>query len=109
VGTTLYGNGSGNCNPYGSGYGTVYSLSNGLSPLVTTVPVRGAVGTQVIILGKTLRGATSVTFNGTPAAFAVVSDTEIKATVPTGATTGTVSVVTPGGTLNSSPQFVVTH
>ena len=29
-------------------------------------------------------------------------------TVPAGATTGTVSVVTPTGTLNSNPQFVVT-
>jgi hypothetical protein len=30
------------------------------------------------------------------------------ATVPTGATTGTVSVVTPSGTLNGYPQFLVT-
>jgi hypothetical protein len=37
-----------------------------------------------------------------------VSDTYIKATVPAGATTGIVSVVTPSGTLNSNPQFVVT-
>jgi hypothetical protein len=41
------------------------------------------------------------------ATFVVVSDTEINATVPTAATTGTVSVVTPSGTLNSNPQFVV--
>jgi hypothetical protein len=31
------------------------------------------------------------------------------ATVPTGATTGTVSVVTPSGTLNGYPQFLVTR
>jgi hypothetical protein len=37
-----------------------------------------------------------------------VSDTYIRATVPAGATTGKVSVVTPSGTLNSNPQFVVT-
>jgi len=41
-------------------------------------------------------------------AFTVESDTYIKATVPKGATTGTVSVVTPSGTLNGNPQFVVT-
>jgi uncharacterized protein (TIGR03437 family) len=61
----------------------------------------------VIVLGNGLTGSTSVTFNGVAAAFTVQSDTYIKATVPAGATTGTVSVVTPSGTLNSNPQFVV--
>jgi uncharacterized repeat protein (TIGR03803 family) len=87
--------------------GVVYSLSNNLSPLVKTVPVAAAVGVRVIVLGNGLTGSTSVTFNGTAAAFTVVSDTEITATVPTGATTGTVQVTTPTGTLNSNPQFVV--
>ena len=56
----------------------------------------------------TLTGSISVKFNGKAATFKVVSDTEITATVPSGATTGKVSVVTPSGTLNSNPQFVVT-
>jgi uncharacterized repeat protein (TIGR03803 family) len=103
-GTTVFGTNSHS----GSGYGTVYRFSNGLDPLVETVPVAGKVGTHVIILGNGLRGSTSVTFNGKEADFTVVSDTEITATVPHGATTGTVSVVTPSGTLNSNPQFVVT-
>jgi uncharacterized repeat protein (TIGR03803 family) len=90
-----------------NGHGTVFKLSNHLSPLVKTVPVRGSVGASVIILGNNLTGTSSVTFNGVPAAFAVKSDTYIKATVPAGATTGTVSVVTPTGTLKSNPQFVV--
>jgi uncharacterized protein (TIGR03437 family) len=68
----------------------------------------GKVGKSVLILGNGLTGATGVTFNGVSAAFTVESDTYIKATVPAGATTGTVSVVTPSGTLNSNPQFVVT-
>jgi uncharacterized repeat protein (TIGR03803 family) len=89
-------------------YGTIFSVSDGMSPLVETVPVAGKVGKQVIILGNGLTGSTSVKFNGKSAAFHVVSDTEITATVPSGATTGTVSVVTPTGTLNSNPQFVVT-
>jgi hypothetical protein len=42
------------------------------------------------------------------AEFTVESDTYIKAVVPKGATTGTVSVETLAGTLNSNPQFVVT-
>lgn len=87
--------------------GAIYSLSNGLSPLLQTVPVAGPVGQSVIILGNGLTGSTSVNFNGVAAGFTVESDTYIKATVPTGATTGKVSVVTPSGTLNSNPQFVV--
>jgi hypothetical protein len=37
----------------------------------------------------------------------VVSATEIKTTVPVGATTGTVTVTTPHGTLNSNVRFRV--
>jgi uncharacterized repeat protein (TIGR03803 family) len=88
--------------------GIVYSFSNNLGPLVKTVPTAAKIGARVIILGNNLTGSTSVTFNGVAAAFTVESDTYIKATVPAGATTGTVSVVTPAGTLNSNPQFVVT-
>ena len=88
--------------------GAIYSLSNGLSPLVETNPTLGKVGKSVIILGNGLTGTSSVTFNGVAASFTVESDTYIKATVPAGATTGTVSVVTPSGTLHSNPQFVVT-
>lgn len=87
--------------------GVVYSFSNNLGPLVKTVPAAAAVGARVIVLGNGLTGATSVTFNGVSAAFTVESDTYLTATVPTGATTGVVSVVTPSGTLNSNPQFVV--
>jgi uncharacterized protein (TIGR03437 family) len=74
---------------------------------VKTVPFAAKIGARVIILGNGLTGTTSVTFNGVPADFTVESDTYIKATVPAGATTGTVSVVTPSGTLNSNPLFQV--
>jgi hypothetical protein len=74
---------------------------------VETVPVAGAVGQSVIILGNGLTGSTSVKFNGVEAEFTVESDTYIKTTVPTGGTTGVVSVLTPSGTLNSNPQFAV--
>jgi hypothetical protein len=36
-----------------------------------------------------------------------VSDTQISATVPSGATTGTIQVTTPGGTLVSNVKFEV--
>jgi uncharacterized protein (TIGR03437 family) len=67
----------------------------------------GKAGTTAMILGDNLTGTTKVSFNGIVAPFTVVSDTEIEATVPTGATTGTVTVVTPGGTLNSNAIFQV--
>jgi len=82
--------------------GTIFSLSVGLGPFVETQPASRRVGKPVKILGANLTGATSVTFNGTVATFSVVSSSEITTTVPTGATTGTVQVETPGGTLSSN-------
>jgi hypothetical protein len=108
-GTTAYGGLGGDYGGGGVGFGTVFQFSNGLGPLVETVPVGGNTGQSVLILGNGLTGSTSVTFHGVEAAFTVESDTYIKATVPTGATTGTISVVTPSGTLNGNPQFVVTR
>jgi uncharacterized repeat protein (TIGR03803 family) len=89
------------------GDGMVFSLSVGLGPFVETLPTSGMVGKPVVILGNNLTGATSVTFNGTAARFTVVSSTEIKTSVPTGATSGKVQVTTPGGTLTSNVRFRV--
>jgi uncharacterized repeat protein (TIGR03803 family) len=89
------------------GDGTVYSFSVGLGPFVETRPTSGKVGAAIKILGTSLKGATSVTFNGTAAAFSVVSSSEITTTVPTGATTGTVQVTTSNGTLSSNVNFRV--
>jgi len=75
---------------------------------VKTLPTSGKVGAAVKILGTKLTGATSVTFNGTAATFKVVSASLITTTVPAGATTGTVKVVTPSGTLSSNVIFRVT-
>ena len=89
------------------GYGTVYSLSTGLGAFVETLPTSGKVGAAVKILGTDLTGATSVTFNGVAATFKVASSSEITTTVPSGATTGTVKVVTPSGTFSSNVTFRV--
>ncbi len=89
------------------GVGTLFNLGVGLTPFVRTQTSFGKVGTQVVILGTNLTGATDVTFNGTTAIFIVVSSSEIEATVPTGATTGPVGVMTPIGTLKSSKIFTV--
>ena len=87
--------------------GTVFSVSVGLSPFVEAQPGSGKVGAAVKILGTDLTGATSVSFNDTAAKFTVVSSSDITTTVPTGATTGEVKVVTPSGTLSSDVLFMV--
>jgi uncharacterized repeat protein (TIGR03803 family) len=87
--------------------GTVFSLSTGLGPFVKALPAVGQTGAAVSILGTDLAGATSVTFNGTSAAFSVASPTLITTTVPAGATTGSIQVVTPSGTLSSNVPFRV--
>ena len=79
----------------------------GLGRFVETIPASGTVGTAVRILGTNLTGITSVTFNGTAAAFTVVSASEITTTVPTGATTGRVDVATPSGLLVSNAPFTI--
>jgi hypothetical protein len=73
------------------------------------MPTAGLVGKAVNILGTGLTGATSVTFNGTPATtFTLVSSALITTTVPAGATSGAVQVTTPTATLNSNVNVVVT-
>jgi uncharacterized repeat protein (TIGR03803 family) len=101
---TFYGT---TVNGGGHSQGTIFSLSVGLGPFVETQPTSGPVGGSVKILGTDLTGATSVTFNGTAAVFTVDSHSLISATVPTGATTGTVQVVTSRGTLFSNAPFRV--
>jgi uncharacterized repeat protein (TIGR03803 family) len=87
--------------------GVVFSLNAGLGPFVTFVQAAGRVGQTGGILGQGFTGTTSVSLNGIPAGFTVVSDTFIRATVPPGATTGFVTVVTTSGTLTSNVMFRV--
>ena len=69
-------------------------------------PTEGPVGTSVTITGADFTNATDVQFNGTSApGFSIDSDFQITATVPAGATTGPISVVTPDGTATSAESF----
>jgi uncharacterized repeat protein (TIGR03803 family) len=89
--------------------GLVYRLSTGLGPFVETLPTFGRAGGTIKILGTNLSGATSVSFNGTPAAFKVMSSSLITTNVPAGATSGSVTVTVPSGTLTSNKPFSVKH
>ncbi len=89
------------------GCGTIFSMDIGLGAFVQEQIGFGRVGQIVGILGDNMTGTTNVKFNGTPAQFKVVSDAYLKAQVPTGATTGTIEVTTPSGTLDSNLPFQV--
>jgi uncharacterized repeat protein (TIGR03803 family) len=89
------------------GDGTIFSLSRDLGPFVTFVRDSGKAGSKAEILGQGLTGTTAVSFNGTAANFVVHSDTYLTATVPQGATTGFVTVTTPGAVLQSNVKFRV--
>ena len=89
------------------GCGTVFSVTTGLNPFIAPSPSYGKIGSIVQILGNSLTGTTSVTFNGETAKFKVISDTYLEAQVPTGSTTGIIQVTTPTSTLKSNVVFRV--
>jgi uncharacterized repeat protein (TIGR03803 family) len=91
-----------------NGCGVIFRFTTGLGPFVAPTPRFGSAGAAVQILGTNLTNSSSVTFNGTPAVFKVVGPGFIRATVPPGATTGSIQVTTPSGTLTSNVPFQVT-
>jgi hypothetical protein len=79
------------------------------APTITSfTPTSGPIGASVTITGTKFCGTTAVKFNTTTAtAVTVNSATSITATVPTGATTGKISVTNTIGTATSATDFVV--
>lgn len=76
--------------------------------LLSFNPPSGPVGTQVTITGVGFTQTNGVGFgDNVPAEFTVNSDMEVTATVPAGAKTGPIGVVTRGGTAISSAIFTV--
>ena len=76
-------------------------------PVIVSIPSSGTVGTAIVITGQNFTGATAVAFNGVAASFTANSATQITATVPAAATTGPITVTTPGGTAQSATTFTV--
>lgn len=72
-------------------------------------PPSGPVGTSVTITGSGLINTTKLTFGGVGAtSFSITSDTQVSATVPTGAKSGKIGITTPGGIATSASSFKVT-
>jgi hypothetical protein len=93
--------------PSGTGTSATSFTVTGGPSITSFSPSGGAVGTTVSIYGAGFTGATAVRFHGTASAFDVVDDDEIEATVPAGATTGQITVVTPAGSATSASSFTV--
>lgn len=88
-------------------YSAIFRVEIGLGPFVQARPGLAKHGNQVDLLGQGLEGATSVSFNGSPASFNVISDTFILANVPAEATSGYITVTTASGRLSSNVPFHV--
>ena len=79
-----------------------------LPQIISFSPTSGPVGTPVTITGVSLTQTNKVAFGGVPATdFTVNSDTQVTATVPTGAKTGKIVIVTTGGRTWSTQVFTV--
>jgi M6 family metalloprotease-like protein/uncharacterized repeat protein (TIGR02543 family) len=92
---------------------TAYTVTIPLPTVTTLTPATGGVGAGVTLSGTNFTGATQLLFVGATgtvpvsAPFTVISATSILTAVPAGATTGKISVTTPGGTVTSTGSFTV--
>ena len=70
-------------------------------------PVAANTGNGITLTGANLDGASAVKINGLSATYTILSTTSISVTVPAGATTGAITVITAGGTATSASSFTV--
>ena len=93
--------------------GNLLSISRQSSSVVSIVnftPGNGPVGASVTINGtgfSSTTGQNTVQFNGTSATVTSATATKIVAVVPSGATTGPISITSPNGSATSSSVFTV--
>ena len=81
--------------------------SSSLPEIVSFAPSRGTTLTEVTLVGSGFDGTTDVSFGSLPAEFTLDSSTQIRATVPLGATTDQIGVTNGEGAGLSSGRFVV--
>ncbi len=92
-------------NPTGAGSS---SANFTVAPRITELdPTRGATNTTVTIYGFNFVGTTNVLFNSKRASFGVTAATQIRATVPFGATNGPITIMTPAGVAVTTNNFLV--
>ena len=85
-----------------------WSFSPEIPEIADIDPAQGSVGESIVITGTRLGSVTDVTFNGLSAeSYVIDSDSQITATVPTGAVAGPVELVTQSGVVTSDSEFTV--
>jgi hypothetical protein len=92
--------------------GTIFSLDLGLPkppPRIGYIgPKSGDAGDNILLFGSGLFNTSAVSFNGTPAtSFEVPSSQGVWVKVPTGATTGPITLTTPAGIVTTTEIFTV--
>ncbi|MEA2453530.1 MAG: hypothetical protein QOG04_2240 [Actinomycetota bacterium] len=88
---------------------TDFTVTPSAPSITSFTPTNGPVGSSVTITGADFSGTVTVKFNGVNAAFTVNSSTQITTTVPTGATTGRITIANANGTGTSATDFIVTQ
>jgi uncharacterized repeat protein (TIGR03803 family) len=113
---TTYVGGNGSCSTVEydgelvgtSGCGTVFTENIGAKPFINLSSTSGKVASQVGIYGQGFSSSSVVKFNGVQATkITLTGTTYITATVPTGATSGYVTVTTGSTTLTSTAKYTV--
>jgi len=86
-----------------------FTVPGTLCPTITGInPATGLSGQQVVINGSNFIGVNAVRFtNNVAATFAVISNTLILATVPTGAVTGPITIVRPDCSAVQTTDFTI--
>ena len=95
---------------YAYGYTIIISTPTGTPSITSFTPASGNSGDTVIITGTNFSSTASsntVKFNGVSATVTQASSTSLTVTVPTGATSGTISVTNGGLTGTSASSFTV--
>lgn len=89
---------------------SIQRTSSSQTSIIGFTPSRGPTGTTVTIYGTGFSATASqnaVTFNGTVATVTSSTTTSIVTSVPSGATTGPISVTSPSGSASSANPFTV--
>lgn len=90
---------------------TNFTVTTPVPTIISFTPASGPVGTSVVITGtnfSTTNANNIVKFNGITALATASTATSITTTVPTGATTGLITVTVGGNTATSATNFTVT-
>lgn len=89
-------------------YGAIYCFDAGLKPFTSQfVLYSGKVGDSVTILGQGFSNATGVKFGAGAGTFVASTDAFMTATVVAGATTDVITVLEPGGNLQTPQKYKI--